>query len=84
MEKSQAIHALREKGVSVQVDYQTNAKLEKAMQKAHRLGAKFVAVIGDRELNSGTVSLKEMHLNKTYEGIDLLAFFSSAKGRHTA
>jgi len=53
------MQALRRKAIAVQMDL-TGRKLGKAMQQASQLRAHYVAVIGDRELDSGLVELKQM------------------------
>lgn len=68
-------HTLREKGISVEVEYNQQLKLTKAMQKADQLRSKFVAVIGDDELRSGTVTLKDMNNHQVHAKVDLLTFF---------
>ena len=52
-------HDLRQNGVSVYLDF-SNKKLNKVMQFANQIQAKYVAVVGDDEIRSGEVSLKEM------------------------
>jgi len=52
-------HDLRSQGLSVQMDY-SGKKLNKAMQYANQLGVTFVAVVGDQELQSQEVELKNM------------------------
>jgi histidyl-tRNA synthetase len=53
------LHALHQSGVKAQMDY-SGRKLGKLMQYADQIQAKFVVVIGDNEINSHTVELKEM------------------------
>lgn len=53
------LHTLREKGIPAQMDF-SGRKLGKSMQYANDIGAKFVAVIGDEEIASGSVDIKEM------------------------
>lgn len=52
-------HELRQNGIYVEMDY-TNRKLGKIMQTADQLGAKYVLVIGDNELQTQTGELKKM------------------------
>lgn len=53
------LHNLREQRIDVQMDF-TGRKLGKVMNYANQIGAKFVAVVGDQELESETVELKNM------------------------
>lgn len=50
---------LREGGISVQTDF-SGRKLNKVMNYANQIGAKYTAVIGDTELEKEEVNLKEM------------------------
>lgn len=52
-------HQLRQKGVSVQMDY-TTRKLSKLMSLASQCEARYVVVLGDDELTQGEVNLKEL------------------------
>lgn len=52
-------HDLRRSGISVYMDF-SGKKLNKVMQFANQIQAKYVAVVGDNEIQSGEVSLKEM------------------------
>lgn len=53
------LHSLRAASISAEMDF-SGRKLGKVMQLANQLGAEYVAVIGENELASGEVSLKEM------------------------
>jgi len=53
------LHELRQSGVSSYMDF-SGRKVGKAMQLADQMQAKYVAVVGDSELKSGEVDLKEM------------------------
>lgn len=52
-------HQLRNQGIAVQMDY-SGKKLNKIMQYANAIAAQFVAVVGDEELKSNEVELKQM------------------------
>ncbi|MBS4167592.1 histidine--tRNA ligase [Parachlamydia sp. AcF125] len=58
-------HELRQKGISTQMDF-SRKKIGKAMQLANQLGARFVAVVGDQELQKKEVQLKEMATGQSY------------------
>ncbi len=58
------LHQLRQNGIAALMDFE-NRKLNKLMQYANQIQAKYVAVIGDDELNSGIVSLKTMETGTT-------------------
>ncbi len=60
------IHNIRAVGVSAQMDL-TGRKLGKAMNYANDIGAKFVVVLGDNELDKCVVELKEMESGKVTE-----------------
>lgn len=55
---------LRSDGVAVQMDY-TGRKLNKAMNYANQIGASFTAVIGDEEIKTQIVALKDMQSGDT-------------------
>jgi histidyl-tRNA synthetase len=52
-------YALRNKGVSAETDHM-NRSLKAQFKYADKIGAKYVAVIGSSELESGVVKLKNM------------------------
>ena len=52
-------HELREERLPVEMDF-TERKVNKAMQYANQIKARFVAVVGDEELASEEVDLKDM------------------------
>lgn len=53
------LHQLREQGISSQMDF-TNRKLGKILQHANQIEATYVVVIGDQELATQQIELKEM------------------------
>lgn len=53
------LHDIRQQGVSAQMDF-SGRKLAKVMQQANQIGAEYVVVMGDEELQKGQVELKEM------------------------
>jgi histidyl-tRNA synthetase len=53
------LHTLRQEGISSQMDF-SGRKIGKMMQYANQIGAKYVAVIGDNELQTKEIELKEM------------------------
>lgn len=53
------MHELRDAGLSVQMEL-SDRKLNKAMQYADQIGAGYTAVIGENELQSKEIELKEM------------------------
>jgi len=55
----QILHNLRKNGIKSQMDF-SGRKLGKIMSYANQIGAKFVAVIGDNELETKQVELKNM------------------------
>ena len=57
-------HELRQLGVAVETEL-GGKKLNKAMQHANHLRAKYVAVVGDDEINSRSIPLKEMSSGET-------------------
>lgn len=52
-------HELRQQGISVQMDF-SNRKLGKIMQYADYIQAKYVAVVGENELKTKEIDIKEM------------------------
>lgn len=59
------LHALRSNGVHALMDF-SGRKLNKVMTYANQIGAKFVAVVGDREIETQQVELKDMDTGKTW------------------
>lgn len=53
------LSSFRAKGISAEMDY-VDRKMKAQMKSADRLGAKFVIVIGETELEEGSVHVKEM------------------------
>jgi histidyl-tRNA synthetase len=53
------VSSLREKGYRVIEDFSTGT-LKSRMKRADRLGARFVIILGDDELESGVVTVKDM------------------------
>ena len=53
-------HDLREVGVRVLMDHEARG-LKSQMKKADKLGARYVAIMGERELQEGTVTLKRLN-----------------------
>ncbi len=53
------LHALRQQGIPSQMDF-SGKKVGKLLQYASQIGATYVVVIGDQELESQEVELKEM------------------------
>ncbi len=53
------VHELRQAGIAAQMDF-SNRKLNKIMQYADQIQAKYVVVIGDNELQTNEVELKAM------------------------
>jgi histidyl-tRNA synthetase len=58
-------HNLRRNGIAAQVDL-SGRKLNKMMQYANQIRAQYVAVVGDGELESGVIELKEMESGETF------------------
>ncbi|MDB2613894.1 histidine--tRNA ligase [Chlamydiales bacterium] len=68
---------LREKGISSEVDF-SRKKVGKAMQLAHARKAKYVACLGDDEIENNTIKLKEMETGKeiSLSFKEIISFFS--------
>ncbi|MEC7839625.1 MAG: histidine--tRNA ligase [Chlamydiota bacterium] len=60
------LHDLRQKGISAQMDL-SGRKLNKVMQYANQIRAEYVAVVGDTELETGEIELKEMHTGEKFK-----------------
>ncbi|NGX42219.1 MAG: Histidine--tRNA ligase [Chlamydiae bacterium] len=58
------LHELRTAGIHVQMDF-SRRKLGKVMSYANQIHSKFVAVVGDNELESKQVELKDMTTGET-------------------
>lgn len=58
------LHDLRQNGISAQMDF-SGKKLNKVMQMADELQAQFVAVIGENELKTQEIELKNMSTRET-------------------
>jgi histidyl-tRNA synthetase len=74
------LHDLRSNNITAQMDY-SGKKLNKVMQYANQIQAKYVAVIGDNELHSQNVELKEMTSGdlKKVPFADLTSFLQDGK-----
>lgn len=59
LKSAELISSFRAKGISADMDY-VDRKMKAQMKSADRLGAKFVIVIGESELEEGAVNVKEM------------------------
>jgi histidyl-tRNA synthetase len=68
---------LRENGISSEL-YPTSAKMKKQMKYANDKGAKYVALVGENEMNAGLIQLKNMDSGEQLEmSIDeVIAHFS--------
>lgn len=53
------LQSLRQAGIRAEMDYQSR-KMKAQLKAANRLNARFVAILGEDELQNGAVSLKEM------------------------
>lgn len=54
---------LRQAGIRTEI-YPDNSKMKKQMSYANTLGVPFVAMVGENEMNSGLISLKDMATGK--------------------
>ncbi|RUL57114.1 MULTISPECIES: histidine--tRNA ligase [Lysinibacillus] len=59
LKSAELISSFRTKGIAADMDY-IDRKMKAQMKSADRLGAKFVIVIGDSELEESAVNVKEM------------------------
>ncbi|MFH1655484.1 MAG: histidine--tRNA ligase [Candidatus Omnitrophota bacterium] len=55
---------LRKEKISSDINYYERASLKSQMRSANKAGAKFVIIIGDEEIKTGSVSLKDMSTGK--------------------
>lgn len=60
------LHHLRQHGIPSQMDF-SHRKLGKILQYADQIGASYVAVIGDQEIETQEVELKEMSSGRTFK-----------------
>ncbi len=72
------LHQLRTAGFKAERDY-LDRKIKTQFKAADRLQAKFVAVLGDDELNANKINLKDMATGQQTE-IDLGTFIETFKG----
>ncbi len=70
----QWLHRLRTEGLSVEMDL-SNRKLKNAMRHANNLGVRYVAVVGDQELENEQLELKEMETGE----VEKIAFSALSK-----
>lgn len=70
----QAAHTLRANGISCDV-YPKAVKLQKQMKYANDIGAQYVALIGEEEMTSGLITVKNMDSGDQFKGTmnDLIA-----------
>lgn len=75
-ESMKLVKSLREKGVSAEL-YPDEAKLKKQMTYSNSLKVPYVAIIGETELQDGTVTLKDMQKGeqKVIKYSELIEFF---------
>lgn len=59
LKSAELISSFRAKGISADMDY-VDRKMKAQMKSADRLGAKFVIVLGNTEMEEGAVNVKEM------------------------
>lgn len=59
LKSAELISSFRAKGITADMDY-VDRKMKAQMKSADRLGAKFVIVLGDSELEESAVNVKEM------------------------
>ncbi|MDE6585538.1 MAG: histidine--tRNA ligase [Clostridia bacterium] len=71
-------NALRQKGVSAECDLMERS-VKAQFKYADKLGAEYVAVIGENELNSGEVNLKKMS-DGTQDTVKIADIYSYFKG----
>lgn len=57
------LHQLRKSGLSVERDY-INRKMKGQLKAAERLGARYVTILGENELNANEILLKDMASGK--------------------
>ena len=70
-------HALRNSGLSAEIDHMERS-VKAQLKYADKLGAKFVAVIGESELQSGEVNIKNMS-DGTSEAVKISGIYSYLK-----
>ncbi|CAG9607980.1 histidine--tRNA ligase [Pseudoneobacillus rhizosphaerae] len=71
------LHGLRSHGLKAERDY-LDRKLKAQFKAAERLQAKFVAVLGDNELNNGVINLKDQATGEQRE-VQLNQFIETLK-----
>ena len=69
-----AFKKVREEGVSAEI-YPSASKMKKQMNYAHKKNIEFVAIVGENELKSGLITLKNMK-NGSQENISEKALMS--------
>lgn len=60
------LHEMRLKGISAQMDF-SDRKINKLMQYANQIQASYVIIIGENELQSGEIELKEMSTGEKFK-----------------
>ena len=70
-------HVLRNSGISAEIDHMERS-VKAQLKYADKLGAKFVAVIGESELQSGEVNIKNMS-NGTSEAVKISEIYAYLK-----
>ncbi len=80
LKSAELISSFRAKGISADMDY-VDRKMKAQMKSADRLGAKFVIVIGESELEESAVNVKEMESGNQEKVAfhDLVNYLSSFK-----
>lgn len=62
---AQALYALRQRGIRAETDYEEGS-LKSQMRRADKLGAPHVLIIGENELKSGQIILRDMAAKKQH------------------
>ena len=63
-EAQKIVDCLRDKDISAQTDLMDRS-VKAQMKYANKLGVKYVVVLGDSELESGTIELKDMETSSS-------------------
>jgi len=73
-----AVFQLRQKGIRVETDYENNS-LKSQMRRADKLGARYVLILGEDEIQKGQVTLRDM-VRKDQRNLELSGWVESLVG----
>ena len=75
----QLLHSLRREGLACEMDY-SGRSLKAQMRQAGKMGAHYVLLLGEDEVNQGVITIKDMQGGAEQRSIPLMETVSAVKG----